>query len=337
MEGQPEDEHKPDQFRHQMIDRQPQSAQSGTPAKPNSSTGNTRQALSVVLRQIRTHVLAHLSCGSNQSPLGGVGIFHCLQPQALHNVPIHQALAVLVVSGRKIIALGERRIEVLPGELLLLPGGCTVEVGNHPSRGGEPYLGLALAFAQDSIDQFRRNYGAEIPAYAMPVWSAVAPKDMLTAMAQWVEWCMHHPIDPTLTRHRQVEILMLLARAGVAGNLLLNRQASWRDRVTQLISLDPARDWSAGEICRRLGIGQSTLRRRLNEEGAGFRQILEESRMVAALALLQETFWPVGQVAEAVGYTSHSRFSERFKRRFGISPAELKKTRDSDAEQKSSV
>jgi AraC-like DNA-binding protein len=118
---------------------------------------------------------------------------------------------------------------------LLLPGGCTVEVGNHPSQAGEPYLGLALVFAQDSIDQFRRNYGAEIPDYTKPVWSAVAPKDMLTAMAQWIEWC-------------------------------------------------------AGEICQRLGIGQSTLRRRLNEEGAGFRQLLEESRMVVTLALLQEIF-----------------------------------------------
>jgi AraC-like DNA-binding protein len=164
-----------------------------------------------------------------------LGIFQCLQPQALRNVPIHQALAVLVVSGRKTAALGERRIEVIPGELLLLPGGCTAEVGNHPSQAGEPYLGLALVFAQDSIDQFRRNYGAEIPDYTKPVWSAVAPKDMLTAMAQWIEWC-------------------------------------------------------AGEICQRLGIGQSTLRRRLNEEGAGFRQLLEESRMVVTLALLQEIF-----------------------------------------------
>jgi AraC-like DNA-binding protein len=165
--------------------------------------------------------------------------------------------------------------------------------------------------------------------------------DMVAAMAQWVEWCisftnMGHPVDPTLARHRQVEILMLIARAGLAGNLLLDRKATWRERVAQHITLDPARDWSAGEVCRRLGIGESTLRRRLNEEGVGFRQLLEESRMAAALALLQETFWPVGQVAEAVGYRSHSRFSERFKRRFGLSPLELKKTRESDGEQKSS-
>jgi AraC-like DNA-binding protein len=233
--------------------------------------------------------------------------------------------------------LGERKLEILPGELLLLPGGCTVEIGNHPGPRGEPYLGLAMAFPPASIEQFRRSYGTEIPDNIRPLWSASAPGDMVTAMAQWLEWCMHHPVDPSLARHRQVEILMLLARAGIAGNLLLDREAAWHERVAQLIALDPARDWSAGELCRRLGIGESTLRRRLNQEGVGFRQVLEESRMVTALALLQETFWPVGQVAEAVGYNSHSRFSERFKRRFGLSPVELKKTRESDDEQKSSV
>jgi AraC-like DNA-binding protein len=333
MDEQSDQAHRPDQLHNYLTDKQ---HLPGSSTDPHESTVNTKRAASSVLTQIRTHLITHLSSDAQRTPLGGVGIFHCRQPQALRNVPIHQAIAVLVVSGRKIIALGERRIKIQPGELLLLPGGCSVEVGNHPGTQGEPYLGLAIAFPQASIEQFRRDYGAELADHTQPLWRASAPMDMVAAMAQWVEWCMHHPVDPILARHRQVEILMLLARAGIAGNLLLDREASWRERVVQFISLDPARDWSAGEVCRRLGVGESTLRRHLNEEGVGFRQLLEESRMVTALALLQETFWPVGQVADAVGYRSHSRFSERFKRRFGLSPFELKKTRESDGEQKSS-
>ncbi|MEW8627924.1 MAG: helix-turn-helix transcriptional regulator [Candidatus Thiodiazotropha sp.] len=333
MVGQPKHEPNPDQLQEYLSDRRkPESSQA-----PDASTEPTRRLVSTALAGIRDRLLSHLGSESQHTPLGGVGIFHCRKAQALRNVPIHQPLAVLVVSGRKIIALGERRLEILPGELLLLPGGCTVEVGNHPDHQGAPYLGLAMAFPQQSIEQFRRSYGTEIPGDTQPLWNASAPLDMVTAMAQWVEWCIQHPVDPTLARHRQVEILMLLARTGIAGNLLLDREASWHERVAQLTTLDPSRDWSAGEICRRLGIGESTLRRRLNEEGISFREVLEESRMVAGLALLQETFWSVGQVAEAVGYSSHSRFSERFKRRFGLSPVELKKTRESDAEQKSSA
>lgn len=285
-----------------------------------------------ILTKLRRQVLEHLSCDPLRPPLGGVGIFHCRLPQALRNVPIHQPVAILVVSGYKIFALGERRIEITPGELLLLPSGCTIEIGNHPGRRGEDYLALAIAFPEDSLSLFRRSYGSDIPVDTLPLWSAPATNDIVSAVAQWVEWCMLHPVDPIHARHRYAEILLLLASAGIAGNLLLNRDTRWRDRVAQLLSLDPARDWSAGDVCRRLGIGESTLRRRLHEEGSSFRQVLEESRMLSALALLQETFWPVGQVAEAVGYSSHSRFSERFKRRFGLLPAELKKSRVSKAE-----
>jgi AraC-like DNA-binding protein len=212
-----------------------------------------------------------------------------------------------------------------------------VEVGNHPGQLGEPYLGLAMSFPQATVEQFRRSYGTQIPEHAQPHWRAQAPKEMVAAMAQWVDWCIHYPLDPTLIRHRQVEILMLLARAGMASNLLIDRESAWSEQVAQLISHDPAKEWSSAMVCQLLGIGESTLRRHLNKEGVGFRQLLEECRMVASLALLQETFWPVGQIAEAVGYNSHSRFSERFKRRFGLSPIELKKTRESDREQKSSV
>ncbi len=290
-----------------------------------------------LISRLRASIQAHLCSDPQRVPLGGVGIFHCLQPQALRNIPIHQPVAVLVLSGQKVILLGERRLEVTAGELLLLPGGCTIEIGNHPDHRGEPYLALAMAFPEQSLAQFRRSYGAEVAAETPPRWSAPATLEYVAAMTQWFNWCRRHPFDATLARHRQVEMLLLLARAGIAGNLLLHRSAAWRERVAQLIALDPAREWSAGEVCRRLGIGESTLRRRLNEEKSGFRQVLEESRMVTALALLQETYWPVGQVAEAVGYSSHSRFSERFKRRFGLSPTALKKTRESGAAQNASV
>lgn len=292
--------------------------------------------MTTLLRTLRAKVLDHLSDDPARPPLGGVGVFHCRAPQSLHDVPIHQPLMVLVASGRKLIALGERRIEVGAGELLLLPGGCEVLVGNHPDRHGEHYLGLAMGFPRESVERFRRGYGGEV-LEAPPRWNAPAPETVVAAMEQWIDWCRRHPLDPVLAGHRQVEMLLLLARAGVAGNLLLDREASWRERVAQLLVLDPAREWSAAEVCRRLHVGESTLRRHLREEGSGLREMVEETRMVAGLALLQETFWPVGRVAEAVGYRSHSRFSERFKKRFGLTPVELKRSRESDGGERASV
>lgn len=289
------------------------------------------------IARLRGKILDHLAGGAANTPLGGVGIFHTRMPQSLHNVPIQQPLMVMITGGTKLVAIGERRITIRPGELLLSPGDCELEIGNLPGGNGEPFLSLAIGFSAESIEQFRRYPRNGATPETTPVWSAPAPQALVAVLEQWVDWCLNESYDPLLAQHRQVEMLLLLERAGLAGNLLLDREASWRSRVAQLIALNPAEEWNAGAVCRRLAIGESTLRRRLQEEGSSFREIIEETRLVAGLALLQETFWPVGQVAEAVGYRSHSRFSERFKERFGMSPMELKKTRASENGEFSSV
>ncbi len=284
--------------------------------------------MSAPLARLRARLLDHLGSDPRQPPLGGVGIFHSRRPQQLHNVPIHQPVAILILGGHKQYRLGERTGQIGPGQLLLLPAGCTVAIGNHPGADGSDYLALTIGFATETLQRYRRDFAAAYSDATAPLWQAHAPDDFIAALAQWVEWCLAHGADPAIATHRQVELLMLLARAGVAGNLLLQREAAWRERVAQIISLDPAHPWSASEVSRRLNLGESTLRRRLAEEQTGLRELLEEVRLVAGLALLQETFWPVGQVAEAVGYSSQSRFSERFRRRFGLSPSALKRTRE---------
>ena len=93
------------------------------------------------------------------------------------------------------------------------------------------------------------------------------------------------------------------------------------------LELDPAHPWRMDEVGAWLGVSESTLRRHLQEEGHGFRSLLEEVRLMRGLTLVQESPWAIGRIADAVGYRSQSRFSERFKRRFGLTPSSLRQTR----------
>jgi AraC-like DNA-binding protein len=67
-------------------------------------------------------------------------------------------------------------------------------------------------------------------------------------------------------------------------------------------------------------MSEATFRRRLAEQGQCFNSILIDVRMMTALVLLQVTDCPISEVAYQVGYESASRFSVRFKKRFGFSP-----------------
>lgn len=139
---------------------------------------------------------------------------------------------------------------------------------------------------------------------------------------------MHrYPTEATLVRHKMVELLLLFAQQGLAGNLILEKHHSWRHRLKELFKLDPSRNWRMAEVCKRLGVSESTLRRNLKTEEIGFRELLEEVRLEHGMGLVMETDMLISQISLSCGYLSQSRFSERFKLRFSMGPVELRNTR----------
>jgi AraC-like DNA-binding protein len=93
-----------------------------------------------------------------------------------------------------------------------------------------------------------------------------------------------------------------------------------------MIGLDPARAWRCQDLCRMLGVSESAMRRHLRVERTSFRDLLEETRLMSSLGMVQETSLTICQVADAVGYRSQSRFTDRFKERFGVTPTMLRRS-----------
>lgn len=95
-------------------------------------------------------------------------------------------------------------------------------------------------------------------------------------------------------------------------------------RLMSVLNAAPERSWTAETASQRLAMSESTLRRKLKLEGVSFEQILLETRMHHALMLVQTTHWNMAQIADACGYKSVARFSERFKGRFGTTPGRFR-------------
>jgi AraC-like DNA-binding protein len=74
-------------------------------------------------------------------------------------------------------------------------------------------------------------------------------------------------------------------------------------------------------------MSESTLRRKLKLEGTSVQEVKDQARLGLGLHLLQTTRQPISLVAEKCGYLSQSRFTDRFKKRFGLTPSELRKTK----------
>lgn len=285
--------------------------------------------LKTLLEHTRQHVY-----DPQPAPLGSMGVFHCHHRQTLRAVPLWQPSIVVVLQGTKRMVSGHVDLVCEAGEMLLIPAHSEVLLENIPDAASQDYLALCLSFYPASIATFLETLGKDLQWDHQDHRVRVAvPEDILLSLLQRLQWGQWLRNAPDLLEVRQQELLALLARYGILGPLLINRHPSIAQRVEALLGMNCAHAWRISEMARQLGMSETTLRRELGREGTGFRELLEQTRLVAGLSLLQETRYSVGEVAARVGYESPSRFAARFRERFGLSPNEIKQTREKVKEQ----
>jgi AraC-like DNA-binding protein len=99
---------------------------------------------------------------------------------------------------------------------------------------------------------------------------------------------------------------------------------------------EPALPWTISDLARQVGLSRTRLAER-------FRQFLGESpmaylaqwRLKLGAEMLQSTEDSVAEVAAAVGYGSEAAFNRAFKREFDCPPAQFRRRRNAESEQKS--
>lgn len=274
-----------------------------------------------MLKLLRDSILESLRQGKLPDLPDQLSLFHCRQPQHLRNVPLHYPTLVFVLCGEKRLQANGYQATALAGDVLLLPPGHVV-LSNIPPP-GRRYLALTLTLPTPvNPASHRREQSSH--------WCLNIPEEVGLLLQQWVEAGTRYPLSDDWHQGRIEEIREQFLQTGQAAHLLQQVPQS-RQQVLALIYSDLARAWQLVDVAEHFCCSPSTLQRQLQREGTGFRDLLEEARMVTALAKLQGTRLPVQQVAEQVGYRSPSRFSERFRAHFGLLPNTLRATHRASA------
>ncbi|PWN04274.1 AraC family transcriptional regulator [Nocardioides silvaticus] len=100
---------------------------------------------------------------------------------------------------------------------------------------------------------------------------------------------------------------------------------SYSDKVR--MSLDEARELKTCQtVADELSMSASTLKRRLQEEGTTFRDLLETSLLERATLRLLDRSASVSEVAIDLGYSDLTNFSHAFKRWTGQSPRQFRES-----------
>ncbi|WP_263262324.1 AraC family transcriptional regulator [Pseudomonas entomophila] len=100
------------------------------------------------------------------------------------------------------------------------------------------------------------------------------------------------------------------------------RTRSLTERIAGLLGplLEGRREPDLEQVAARLKMPPWTLRRKLAEEGTGFRDILNQTRRDLALAYIRDTELSLGEIAYLLGFTSTEAFQRAFKRWAGQPP-----------------
>jgi AraC-like DNA-binding protein len=140
-------------------------------------------------------------------------------------------------------------------------------------------------------------------------WLRFSPEQLQTPLPK---------ADPQLAAFLAGLAEQALARAGEASSLIVQLRHLLADVLSRGVPEIEA-------VARRLAMSERTLRRRLEEEGTSFRELLDQTRAELARGYLRDPNLALSEVAFLLGFSEPSAFHRAFRRWTGQTPAEFRR------------
>ena len=253
-------------------------------------------------------------CGNRILPFS---VYRSIKEQHMLNVPVIKPLLIVVLSGSKKLGL-EGELLCPSGSFVFLSNKPTIAMRNIPSD--SEYFALLIEFEYSDFEclEYRNS---ETNTY----FQGTIEPTLEYTLKQFIEWSEF--AAPQLWHIRRKEILQVMETLGFEQVRSIMKPPTLSHKIFTIITSDLANDLDAGAISSMLAMSESTLRRKLSAEGDKFQDIKDRAKLGYGLHLVQTSANSIGRIAELCGYSSQSRFTDKFKQLFNITPTELRKTR----------
>lgn len=245
-------------------------------------------------------------------------VYSSIKEQQLLNVPIAKPVLIVVLNGEKEL---DKKLVCHSGEFIFLSDRPSINMRNIPR--GQEYFALIIEFDYQDFS------GLQINGYH--------EKDLLIGKTSCsLEKCLQQFVEISSWAPKQVwslrkrEIILLLCHLGYKDVLCLLGKPQIKDKLHEIFIEQDFNKVTIEHICKQFAMSESTLRRKLKSDGTSVKAIKDQARLGLGLHLLQTTHYSIGKIADKCGYQSQSRFTDRFKQRFGLTPTALRKTKMTD-------
>lgn len=208
-----------------------------------------------------------------------------------------------------------------PSHAMFFPAGRGY-VLSHPGRLGDQVI--TLGWSDAALE-------AVAPGTRMPEAQVLLqPRQVLGRALLW--WrCARGEVDPLEVESLATALLAsCLEAAGWPRAPCSPRSRARRriDRVREAVAVAPAQRWSLGELAGIASLSACQLARVFREEvGITVHAYVVRQRLARALEALLHTDRGITDIALESGFASHSHFTARFRREFGVVPASVRRER----------
>ena len=234
----------------------------------------------------------------------------------------------LVWAGRGRMQLRERAIDLRPGACLWArPGGLYLGEQDRTDRLGVTFIHFDMRDMRG-----RRVAERDLPAEMQEVDDL----HLFDAVTRRVVEQMQAQPPATAAAANWLRALLMdwdrAGRAGGTGPRGVTRQ-QYRQMTTLMARIreQPAEVPPVAELARQAGYSVGHFARLFKQvAGRGPEAFIIHARVARARQLLRETEWPVGAVAEALGYGDPYFFSRQFKQQTGLTPLAFRRGADDD-------
>lgn len=241
---------------------------------------------------------------------------------------IYEPVVCLILQGCKVTAIGNQRVELQPGNALLVSHDLPVVSRITRASKQEPYvaviLSLDLGLVRSLYDQV-----ADAPMPAVDARSlSVTPADpeWLAPLTRYFE-LMDNPMDATVLGPsilREIHYRLLLSPIGrmLRRLLIADSHASRIAKAIHMLRAGLRSPLRVPDLADTAGMSLSSFHEHFKSvTGTTPLQYQKDLRLIEARALLVDQGQRVSEAALSVGYESPTHFSRDYSRKFGLSPS----------------
>ena len=280
--------------------------------------------------------LSHLFNLANRYQLADSGNFQRLPNLTIYRrddvsnieAKIYEPVVCLILQGSKVTSIGDQRVDLRPGDALVVSHDLPVVSRITRASNAEPYIAVIMSLDPGLVrglyDQVANSKLPETKAcslsadHADPAW--------LAPLIRYFE-LMDSPLDaqvlgPSILREIHYRLLLSPIGQMLRSLVIADSHASRIARAIHMLRRDYRSPLSVSDLANHAGMSPSSFHTHFKSvTGTTPLQYQKDLRLIEARALLVERRQSVSETAYAVGYESPTHFSRDYSKKYGVAPS----------------